>query len=109
MVKNGSSSLPMFACQGLLAPVSPIIPHSRPGCSQGCDRSELGDAVHVAVWVREPGHSVIAQLRNPVLVRLDPITVHLHKADAAGRELVHRLLEVIHLPGGDRAARLARV
>src|SRR3954451_11395698 len=72
-------------------------------------RSELGDSVDVAVGVLEPGQTVVAQLGNPLLVRLDRITVVLLETDAVGGELVHRLFEVIHLPAGDRAARLARV
>src|SRR3954454_2498029 len=72
-------------------------------------RLELGDTVEVAVGILEPGHAVLAQLGDSLLVRLDPIAVDLLEADAVGGELVHRLLEVIHLPGGDRAARLACV
>src|SRR5690348_5314835 len=76
------------------------------GAVKASCRLELGDTVEVAVGVLEPGHPVVAQFGNPLLVRLDPIAVDLLKADAVGGEFVDRPLEVLHLPGGDRAARL---
>src|SRR3954471_21445566 len=72
-------------------------------------RLELGDSVEVAVGVLEPGHAILAQYGDPLLVRLDPITLDLLEADAVGGELVHGGLEVVDLPGGDRATRLACV
>src|SRR3954452_21192973 len=82
------------------------------GCSSrqgGGGRLELGDSVEVAVGVLEPGHAILAQCGDPLLVRLDPITLDLLEADAVGGELVHGALEVVDLPGGDRATRLACV
>src|SRR3954470_618694 len=84
-------------------------PSGRLSISFSGGRLELGDSVEVAVGVLEPGHAILAQCGDPLLVRLDPITLDLLEADAVGGELVHGALEVVDLPGGDRATRLACV
>src|SRR3954447_8699377 len=95
----GVSSFSGGVCRGASGRAScPLAPGKAGG------RSHLGHTMDVAVEVLEPGHPVLAQLGDPLLVRLDPTTVDLLEPDAAGGELVHRLLEVFHLPGGDRAA-----
>src|SRR4051794_1940330 len=84
-------------------------PSGRLSISFSGGRLELGDSVEVAVGVLEPGHAILAQCGDPLLVRLDPITLDLLEADAVGGELVHGALEVVDLPGGHRATRLACV
>src|SRR3954447_19426761 len=71
--------------------------------------SELDDSVSVPVGVLEPGRPFFAQRSDPLLVRLEPITVVLLEDDAVGGEFIDRLLQVDDLPGGDRSAQLAGV
>src|SRR3954453_20836610 len=66
--------------------------------------SELDDAMSVAVRVLEPCHPFVAQLGDPLLVRLEPIGVVVLEGDAVGGQFVHCLLHVNDLPGRDRAA-----
>src|SRR3954466_13026727 len=66
--------------------------------------SELDDAVNVAVRVLEPCHSLVAQLGDPLLVRLEPVCVVVLEGDAVGGQFVHCPLHVNDLPGCDRAA-----
>src|SRR3954464_3152507 len=68
--------------------------------------SELDDAMSVPVRVLEPCHPFVAQLRDPLLVRLEPISVVVLEGDAVGGQFVHSLLHVNDLPGCDRGARL---
>src|SRR4051794_1753187 len=70
----------------------------------GGGRSELNDAVGVPVGVLEPSRPFLAQLGDPLFVRLDPFTVVLLKDDAVGGEFIDRPFQVNDLPGGDRAS-----
>src|SRR3954449_252781 len=70
--------------------------------------SELDDAVGVPVRVLEPCHPFVAQLGDPLLVRLEPVCVVVLEGDAVGGQFVYCPLHVNDLPGCDRAARLTR-
>src|SRR3954453_18376245 len=71
--------------------------------------SALDDSVSVPVGVLEPGRPFLAELSDPLLVRLQPITVVLLEDDPVGGEFINRLLQVDERPGGDRSPPLARV
>src|SRR3954465_7696511 len=68
--------------------------------------SELDDAMSVPVRVLEPCHPFVAQLGDPLLVRLEPLSVVVLEGDAVRGQFVPGLLHVNALPCGARAARL---
>src|SRR5215218_7206421 len=70
---------------------------------------DLGERHRVAVRVLDPDGPEAAGIEDAALVGLEPGLVVLLEDNAPRRELVHRLVEVIDEPTGERRGRLAGV